>query len=217
MITLDKVSKAYQTRHGSTQVLEQVSMTISPGEKVGILGRNGAGKSTLIRLLSGAEMPTSGNVNRQMKVSWPIGFAGGFQGSLTGYDNLKFICRVYGIDYEEKVPFIHEFTELGKYLREPVKTYSSGMKSRLAFGISMAIEFDCYLIDEALAVGDGRFRERCYQEIFVKRQDRALVIVSHQAETIKRHCNTVYILHNGAVEKFSSVEQAYSNYNELLR
>lgn len=195
-------------RQGSHLVLDRVCMKIEPGEKVGILGRNGAGKSTLIRLLSGADMPTSGSITRTMRVSWPLALTGGFQGGLTGYDNFRFICRIYDVEYEPVKPFIEEFTELGKFLNEPVKNYSSGMKARLAFAISMAIEFDCYLIDETLAVGDNRFREKCHQELFVKRCDRSLVVVSHQPETIKTQCNNFYALRFGKIEKFKNLESA---------
>lgn len=212
MITLEDVSKTYQTRQGRNLVLNHVNMAINPGEKVGVLGKNGAGKSTLIRLLSGAEMPTSGSIQRGMKVSWPLALAGGFQGTLTGYDNLRFISRVYGVEYEPLVPFIQEFTELGKFLKEPVKSYSTGMASRLAFAISMAVEFDCYLIDETLAVGDNRFTARCNEELFIKRKERSFVIVSHQPGAIKEHCETVYVLHNGTLERFSDIDEAYEVY-----
>lgn len=217
MLGINHVTKKYQTRHGIKTVLQDISFSVNPGEKVGILGQNGAGKSTLIKLISGAEQPTTGSIDRKMSVSWPLAFSGGFQGSLTGYDNLKFICRVYGVDYAPLVPFIDDFTELGSYLREPVKTYSTGMSSRLAFGISMAIEFDCYLIDEVLAAGDSRFVERCQQELFIKRKDRALIIVSHQPETIKRHCNIGYVLHRGKLERFTDIDRAYADYTEKQR
>ena len=155
MIRLDHVVKRYRTRGGPHTVLNGVSLAVNRGEKVGILGRNGAGKSTLIRVISGAELPNAGRVTRQMSVSWPLAFGGAFQGSLTGLDNVRFICRVYGADFGSAVPFIEDFSELGKFMREPVKTYSSGMRARLAFAISMAIEFDCFLIDEVISHGVG--------------------------------------------------------------
>ena len=131
MIRLERVNKAYGTRSGPVNVLRDVNLTVESGERVGILGRNGAGKSTLIRLISGAEFPTSGVIDRGMSVSWPLAFGGAFQGSLTGYDNLRFICRIYGVDPADKMEFVEDFSELGIYLREPVKTYSSGMRARL--------------------------------------------------------------------------------------
>jgi capsular polysaccharide transport system ATP-binding protein len=213
MIRLTNVGKTYSTRKGARHVLNDVSLTIEPGQKVGVLGRNGAGKSTLIRLISGAELPTTGSVERTMRVSWPLAFSGGFQGSLTGLDNLRFICRIYGADIERAIPFVEEFSELGVYFREPVKKYSAGMSARLAFALSMAVEFDCYLIDEVLAVGDSRFHEKCHQELFEKRSDRAMIIVSHVPEQIRAHCDTIFVLDEGRIEKFDDVDQAYDYYS----
>ena len=213
MIVLDNVVKRYHTRQGANTVLNGISLQINPGEKVGILGRNGAGKSTLIRLISGAERPTSGSIIRGMSVSWPLAFGGAFQGSLTGLDNLRFICRVYGTSTEDKIPYVLDFSELGKYLREPVKTYSAGMRARLAFAISMVVEFDCFLIDEIIAVGDSRFHEKCRHELFEKRKNRAMIIVSHQPEEIRAHCNTILVLDQGRIEKFNNIDEAYDYYS----
>lgn len=212
MITLDNVVKRYPTRSGTNTVLNGINLQITSGEKIGILGRNGAGKSTLIRLLSGAERPTSGNITRNMSVSWPLAFGGAFQGTLTGLDNLRFICRVYGTSTEDKIAYVQEFSELGKYLREPVKNYSSGMRARLAFAISMVIEFDCYLIDEVISVGDARFHAKCQQELFEKRRDRAMIMVSHEAHNIRDHCSRACVIHNGMLHEFTDVEAAYEYY-----
>lgn len=213
MIELDSVVKRYATRQGSNKVLDGVTFQVKPGEKMGILGRNGAGKSTLIRLISGAERPSSGSINRGMTVSWPLAFGGAFQGSLTGLDNLRFICRVYGTTIEDRIPYVQEFSELGKYLREPVKTYSAGMRARLAFAISMVIEFDCFLIDEIIAVGDSRFHEKCRYELFEKRRDRAMIIVSHHPNEIRAHCETILVLDQGRVKKFDHIDEAYEFYS----
>lgn len=212
MIELAGITKVYPTRSGHHTVLDQINLTVRPGEKIGILGRNGAGKSTLIRILSGAERPTRGQIKRGMSISWPLAFTGGFQGSLTGFDNLRFICRVYGIDYRNVVSFVEEFSELGEYLREPVKTYSSGMRARLAFAISMAIDFSCFLIDEVVAVGDSRFHEKCNVELFEKRRDRAMIIVSHVPEQILAHCDKAAVLSGGKLQVFASVALAYDFY-----
>jgi capsular polysaccharide transport system ATP-binding protein len=166
--------------------------------------------------MSGAEQPTSGVVSRTMTVSWPLAFTGGFQGSLTGMDNLRFICRVYDADVRRLTPFVEYFSELGKYLNEPVKHYSSGMRARLAFALSMAIEFDCYLIDEVIAVGDARFQQRCEDELFVKRADRAILMVSHSPEQIRTHCETVCVLHAGKLRVFDDVDAAYAYYGDCL-
>ncbi|PUE13571.1 ABC transporter ATP-binding protein [Limnohabitans sp. WS1] len=212
MITLDAVSKTYHTRQGPRKVLDGINLQVAKGEKVGVLGRNGAGKSTLIRLISGAELPTSGHIQREMSISWPLAFGGAFQGSLSGIDNLRFICRVYGAPISPAIAFVEEFSELGNYLKEPVKKYSSGMRARLAFAISLAVEFDCFLIDEIIAVGDNRFHEKCRVELFEKRSDRAMIIVSHSAEYIRNHCQRAAILDSGRLVNFNEVEAALSVY-----
>lgn len=216
MLQIKDVSKAYSTRQGRRQVLSDVSFQLGNGEHLGILGRNGAGKSTLIRIISGAERPTSGRIIRGMSVSWPLAFGGAFQTHLTGLDNLKFVCRIYGVDYRPLVPFVEEFTELGIYFREPVLHYSHGMLTRLAFALSMAIEFDCFLIDEAMVVGDARFHERCHVELFHKRNDRAFILVTHDANVIRLYCKNVCVLHEGHLLPFSSVDAAYEFYQSTV-
>jgi capsular polysaccharide transport system ATP-binding protein len=212
MIELRGVTQVYQTRSGPHVVLDDIDLTVRPGEKLGILGRNGAGKSTLIRILSGAERPLRGVVHRAMRLSWPLAFGGAFQGSLTGLDNLKFICRIYNVPYHDKIDYVLDFSELGKYLREPVKTYSSGMRARLAFAISMAVEFDCFLIDEIIAVGDARFHEKCQRELFEKRSDRSFIMVSHDAHNIRDRCERAGVLVNGRLSLFDDVDKAYEFY-----
>ena len=214
MIQVTDLVKRYHTRHGDVTVLDHVNFMVNPGEKIGILGRNGSGKSTLIRLISGAEQPTSGSIRRGMSVSWPLAFGGAFQGSLTGLDNLRFICRIYGVTTEDKIPFVQDFSELGRYLKEPVKTYSSGMRSRLAFAISMAVEFDCFLIDEITAVGDSRFHDKCQYELFEKRKDRAMILVSHDPGFITAHCDKAAVLTAGTFHNFDRVDEAMAYYHE---
>jgi capsular polysaccharide transport system ATP-binding protein len=216
MLSVEHISKVYRTRQGPRNILSDVSFRLGHGENLGILGRNGAGKSTLIRLISGAEQPTSGVIRRGMRVSWPLAFGGAFQPNLTGLDNLKFVCRVYGIDYKPLVPFVEEFTELGIYFREPVLHYSNGMLTRLAFALSMAIEFDCFLIDEAMVVGDVRFHERCHIELFQKRKDRAFILVTHEAHVIKLYCKNASVLHEGTLLSFPTVDEAYDFYQATM-
>lgn len=216
MIRLDGVTKVYATSAGAKSVLDGVNMALFPGEAIGIIGRNGAGKSTLIRIISGAEMPDRGTVQRTMSVSWPLAFSGGFQSALTGLDNLRFICRVYGVDPAGCLPFVEEFTELGIYLREPMKTYSSGMRARLAFAVSMVVDFDCYLVDEIVAVGDTRFQAKCHEELFVKRADRARIIVSHDPGFVRAHCDRVAVLIDGKLKQFDEVDEAYDFYTEAM-
>ena len=214
MISVEHVYKKYQTRTGSVTVLNDINFSLNKGEKIGILGRNGAGKSTLIRLMSGVEAPTSGTIRREMSISWPLAFSGAFQGSLTGMDNLRFICRIYNADIEYVKAFTESFSELGRYLYEPVKNYSSGMKARLAFALSLSVEFDCYLIDEVIAVGDSRFSDKCRYELFEKRQDRSIILVSHSPNAIRQYCDNAMVLDQGKMLQFPSIDEAYQYYNK---
>ena len=215
MISVEHVSKRYLTRQGWRTVLHDINFTLQKGEKIGILGRNGAGKSTLIRLISGVEPPSEGEIKRTMSISWPLAFSGAFQGSLTGMDNLRFICRIYNVDIDYVKNFTEEFSELGQYLYEPVKRYSSGMKARLAFALSLAVEFDCYLIDEVIAVGDSRFAEKCRYELFEKRKERSIILVSHSHSAMKKYCDNAMVLENGHMHTFEDMDKAYEYYNAL--
>ncbi len=216
MISVEQVSKQYHTRNGLRTVLDNISFELTKGEKVGILGRNGAGKSTLIRLMSGVEPPTSGEIRRSMSISWPLAFSGAFQGSLTGMDNLRFICRIYNVDIDYVKAFTEDFSELGQYLYEPVKRYSSGMKARLAFALSLAVEFDCYLIDEVIAVGDARFADKCRYELFEKRKDRSIILVSHSPSAMKQYCDNAMVLEAGLLYRFDNMDEAYKYYNAQI-
>lgn len=215
MINCERVTKSYPMGSGRKQVLKGIDLDIKRGEHIGFLGRNGAGKTTFIKLIGGVEFPTSGRIRRHMSVSWPLGFAGGFQGSLTGYDNARFISRIYGHEYSEIKDFVEDFTELGPQLKMPVKTYSSGMRARLAFALSLAIEFDCYLIDEVIMVGDANFHQKCHHELFEKRGDRALVLASHSPDTIREFCDRALILDNGHATIYPDVNEALDIYAAL--
>lgn len=215
MIVCENLHKSYKMGVGHKYVLKGLDFSIRPGERVGFLGRNGAGKTTLVKLIGGVEMPTSGKIRRAMSVSWPLGFGGGFQGSLTGYDNARFIARIYGVRYDAIRDFVEDFTELGQQLRMPVKTYSSGMRARLAFALSIAIEFDCYLIDEVIMVGDQNFRAKCHAELFDKRSDRALILASHSAETVHEYCHRAMILTDGKGMMYDDLDEALDRYRAL--
>ena len=214
MIIVDNVSKRYITRKGYKTVLNNISFTLQRGEKLGILGRNGAGKSTLIRLISEIEKPTSGTIKRSMTISWPLAFSGAFQGSLTGMDNLRFICRIYQNDIKKAKEYVEDFAELGDYLYEPIKKYSSGMRARLAFALSLSIEFDCYLIDEVIAVGDSRFTQKCKKELFENKKDRSLILVSHNINAIKSYCDKAMVLDEGNLYQFETIDEAYQYHNK---
>jgi capsular polysaccharide transport system ATP-binding protein len=212
MIELVGINKAYPTPSGQKVVLDDISFSFPPQTNVGILGRNGSGKSTLLRILAGTEEADSGIVERRGTVSWPIGFSGGFNGSLNGEENCRFVARIYGQDVDEVVGFTAEFADLGEYFYMPVKTYSSGMRARLAFGLSMAVEFDAYLVDEVTAVGDSTFQERC-RRAFLDRSGRSsVIIVSHSIHTVKSYCERCAVLREGKLFYFESVDDAQRFY-----
>jgi capsular polysaccharide transport system ATP-binding protein len=215
MIACHNVCKTYKHGASHKQVLNNINLVVEPGDRIALLGRNGAGKSTLIKLIGGVEMPTSGKITRNMSISWPLGFAGGFQGSLTGYDNARFIARIYQREYSQIRGFLEDFTELGRQLKMPVKTYSSGMRARLAFGLSLAIEFDCYLIDEVILVGDQNFNRKCHYELFERRRDRTMILASHSPQVVRQLCNRAVVIHQTESTEYSDVNLAVEKYSSL--
>ncbi len=215
MIDVQSITKVYPTRHGPNVVLNDVSIEFPAYTNVGVLGLNGAGKSTLLRILSGTEQPDAGRIERRGRVSWPIGFSGGFNGSLTGEENCRFVARIYDVDEDEVVAFAMDFSGLGDYFAMPVRTYSSGMRGRLAFALSMAIDFDVYLVDEVTAVGDRRFQDKC-RRAFQERSDRSsVIIVSHNFNTIRNYAERCAILHDGQLSEFASVDEAALVYEAI--
>ena len=217
MIRVSEVCKDYhsETRHQYHRVLSNISFTVAPGEKLAVLGRNGAGKSTLVRLLSGVELPTEGSIEREMSVSWPVGLTGGVGPSMTGNDNIRFIARIYNKPFQDVRDYVEDFAQLGKFLSEPVRTYSAGMRARLNFALSFAVDFDCYLIDEVIAVGDQRFQKRSYEELFEKRADRTLILSSHVPDVVRSYCSGALVLHRGRAKMFDDLDLAIAIYNEL--
>jgi capsular polysaccharide transport system ATP-binding protein len=214
-ITLSNIVKEYHTQIGVRRVLDGISFDIKAGEKIAVLGKNGAGKSTLVKIIGGVEPPTSGEVRRDLFMSWPIAFAGGFEATMSGLDNIRFISRLYGVSIEDTVAFVDDFAELGRQLYLPVKTYSSGMRARLAFALTLAIDFECFLIDEVIAVGDARFHQKCFDALFVRRQHCAMILVSHDLSIIRQYCQKALVLKSGRGRVFDDVEFAISIYATL--
>jgi capsular polysaccharide transport system ATP-binding protein len=207
------VSKTYRT--ATRPLFSDLNFDLPRNGRLAILGRNGQGKSTLIKMLGGVLPSTRGKIDWRMTSSWPIGFGGAFQGSLTGIDNMKFLARVYRRDYRDMLQRVDDFAELGAALKMPVKHYSSGMRARLAFGLSLAIEFDCYLIDELVAVGDARFQQKCQEELFQHRADRAYMMASHDTHLIAQHCDRALIIESGRAKLFKDIEEAIDIYTWL--
>lgn len=211
-----RVTNVSKTFHGATRpVFQNIDFTLGRSGRLAVLGRNGQGKSTLIKMLGGILPVTEGEIEWSMSSSWPIGFGGGFQGSLSGLDNIRFLARLYNRNYSKTLERVDAFAELGRSLRLPVKHYSSGMRARLAFGLSLAIEFDCYLIDELVAVGDARFQQKCQDELFQRRKDRAFMIASHDTSLVAHYCDRAIIIESGKCKIFEDVAEAVDIYSWL--
>lgn len=217
MIEMHNVVKYYRTKNEKKIILDRQSFYFKTGVSYGLLGVNGAGKSTTMRLLSGAELPNKGSIKRKVRVSWPLGFANGFHPMMSGRDNLKFVARAYGEDYHRVLRFVEDFAEIGDYINSPVMTYSSGMMSRFAFGLSMAIEFDCYLVDEITSVGDARFQKRCREAFYKRRTSADIIMISHDMGTIQDYCDQGIVLVDGRLLAFDNVEAAIAAYLRLNR
>jgi capsular polysaccharide transport system ATP-binding protein len=216
MIELKNLTKSFHTPRGRHVVLQDVSLKIPSGVSVGLIGRNGAGKSTLLRIIGGMDRPDRGQVITRQRISWPVGLASGFQGSMTGRDNVKFVAKLYAdpADVAQKVAFVQAFSELGRYFDMPIKTYSSGMRSRLGFGLSMAFDFDYYLVDEVTAVGDAAFKSKSAALIQQKRQTSQFLMVSHSLSEIQKFCDAALLIRHAAVTYFDQVDQAIHTYLE---
>ena len=212
MLRLHGLCKSYRTHVGTKQVLDGLDATFQKGEAVGILGHNGAGKTTLLRLIAGVEYPNAGRIERGMSISWPLGYAGAVHYSISGADNARFIARIYEKPIRETLEFVEDFAQLGEYFRMPVRTYSAGMMTRLGFALSLAVDFDCYLVDEVVAAGDARFAERCRAAMLERRARSTLLLVSHSAEIVRAYCTSAAILRNGRLTRYDDLDEAIAAY-----
>jgi capsular polysaccharide transport system ATP-binding protein len=215
-IELNNIYKSYPINHGRNMrlILDNINFVVYPSDRLGIIGPNGAGKSTLIQIISGSLEPDKGFIFKGMSISWPLAFGGAFQGSLTGRDNTKLLARIYNVNMEETVKFVEDFTEFGIYFDEPVKSYSTGMNSRLGFALSMAIDFDCFLVDEIISVGDQKFNKKCELEL-ERRIEKSMIMVSHHVDLIRKNCNKAGFLQYGKLHMFSNIEEAIYAYENL--
>lgn len=216
MIEFQNVWKSYQLKGRRKHILQGLDMALPANRNIAVIGRNGAGKSTLLRMISGNLRPDRGEILAKGRVSWPMGFAGGFHGQLTGRQNARFVARIYGADTDALEAYVEEFSELDDFLDMPFMTYSSGMRARLAFGVSMAANFDCYLVDEITAVGDARFRKKCLDVFEQKLSSSQVIMVSHSEGTLKSFCNAALLLENGVVRYFDDLEEGLVAYRKLI-
>jgi len=218
MIELKNVTKYFQTRHGKKHILKNVSITIPSNTNIGILGRNGAGKTTLMRMLGQIEFPNSGKISSPNTFSWPLGLSGGFVGNMTGKANVKFVCRLYGKNHQEIREILNEvkeFSELGDYFDMPIKTYSSGMKSRLNFSLSLVFDFDYLLIDETLSVGDTRFKKKSKEALLKKIETCAVLLVSHDMNTLRGICDAGIVVNEGQMHYYTDINDAIAEYDTI--
>jgi capsular polysaccharide transport system ATP-binding protein len=219
MIELKNVTKYYPVHEGVRYILRDVSLVIPSGTNLAVLGSNGAGKSTLLRLIGGSEAPNSGTIFSDQTISWPLGLGTGFQSALTGRQNVMFVCRINGLDTAQKKQVLEEvteFAELGEYFDLPVKTYSSGMRARLSFGLSMAFLFDYYLVDELTSVGDAVFRQKAMKAFQALRRHASLIFVSHNLQTLRESCDSALFLNNGSASFFPDIEDGIAAYESFI-
>ncbi len=217
MIEFRNVTKYFFLPHGRKTVIDNLTLTLPSGTKLGVLGRNGAGKSTLLSMIGGTTKPNRGTIRRHASISWPLGFRGTFHPDLTGAQNVRFVARVYGVDTDALVDYVADFAELGPFMDMPVRTYSSGMGARLAFGMSMGIAFDWYLVDEITSVGDTRFRRKSLAVFRSKLKESGLLMVSHNAKTIRDYCNCGLVIENGRADFFDDVNAAIARHEANMR
>lgn len=217
MIKLDRLTKVFSMRRGAKKVVvEDLTAVFPSGRSVGLLGRNGAGKSTLLKLIAGTIRPTSGRILSTGAISYPVGFAGSFHPQLTGAQNTRFVARIYGVDTDELVEYVRDFSELGRHFHMPLKTYSAGMKSRLSFGVSMGIPFDTYLVDEVTSVGDGAFRAKSLA-VFEDRRARAgAIVVTHSPPMVRNMCDMAAVLEEGRLHFYEDVDAALEHHDANL-
>jgi capsular polysaccharide transport system ATP-binding protein len=216
VIRFENLSKGYWVRGQWQTVIDNLTAELPTGRSLALLGRNGAGKSTLMRIIAGTERATSGRVVAQGTISWPVGYGGSFHPDLTGLQNTRFIGRVYGVDTDELVAFVEDFAEIGDHFRMPVRTYSSGMRSRLTFGISMGIRFDTYLVDEVTAVGDARFKIKSQAVFKARMKDASAIVVSHNMKELYAFCDAGIVLHQGRLEYFDKLYPAIQRHEALM-
>jgi capsular polysaccharide transport system ATP-binding protein len=208
MIVLENLTKSFYMHGIRTTIADDVSVVFPTGKSVGLMGRNGAGKSTLLKILAGTTNPTSGRVLSDGSVSFPVGLATSMHPNLTGAQNVRFVARIYGVDTDALTKFVRDFADIGNHFFLPVRSYSSGMRGRITFGINMGLKFDTYLIDEVTAVGDAQFAEKS-REVFLDRlNDSGAVFVSHSMGILRRMCTAGAVLEKGKLLYFEDLEEA---------
>ena len=216
MIRFEHLTKSYPTPWGRKVVIDDLSLELPSGKALGLLGRNGAGKSTLMQIVAGTLPPDSGRVISDGTISWPIGLGGALHPDMTGAQNVRFIARIYGIDSDSLCAFVRDFAELGAHFHMPLRSYSSGMRSRLAFGASMGIPFDTYLVDEVTSVGDASFRAKSKAIFRERMKTSGAIMVSHNMKELQEFCDAGLVLENGRMYYFEDLQEAIALHQAIM-
>ncbi len=217
MIRLENLAKRFRVQDGIHTVFEGLTMTIPAGRSLGLLGRNGAGKSTLLQIIAGTMQPSGGRVLREGNISWPIGAANAFHPDMTGLQNTRFLARVYGVDSDSLADLVEDFADIGRHFHMPLRTYSSGMRARLAFGVAMGIPFETYLIDEVTGAGDKSFRSRSREVFRARMQGAGAIMISHSMSDLRSFCESGLVLHDGALEAYDDIDDAIARHEALMQ
>lgn len=216
MIRFENLNKGFWVRGEYRRIIQNLSMELPQGRALGLLGRNGAGKSTLLQIIAGTMQPSSGRVICDGRVSWPIGGANSFHRDLTGLQNTRFLARVYGVDSNELVAFVEDFAEIGRHFHMPLRSYSSGMRSRLAFGVAMGIPFDIYLVDEVTAVGDAQFKRKSRALFRARMAQAGAIMVSHSMSEMSSYCDSGLVVNEGRLEYYDDIKIAIARHEALM-
>jgi len=216
MIRFENLTKSFRLRGERKVVIDNLNLTLPTGKSLALLGRNGAGKSTLLQMIAGTIRPDYGRIVSDGSISWPVGFGGSFHGELTGAQNVRFIARIYGVDTDSLMAFVEDFAELGKFFHMPVRSYSSGMRSRLTFGASMGIHFDTYLVDEVTATGDAAFKNKSRAVFAERMQTSSAIMVNHSMGQVRQFCDAGIVLENGQVQYYDDLEEAIEMHEAIM-
>ena len=217
VIRFENLTKSFWVRGERKVIIDNLNLTLPTGRSLALLGRNGAGKSTLLQMIAGTMRADSGRIVTDGSISWPVGFGGSFHGELTGAQNVRFIARIYGVDTESLLDFVADFAELGEFFHMPVRSYSSGMRSRLTFGASMGIRFDTYLVDEVTAVGDATFKRKSRAVFIDRMKHSSAIMVSHSMDQIRQFCNAGIVLENGQMQYFDDLNEAIAMHESMMK
>ena len=216
MIRFENLTKSFRLRGERRVVIDHLNLTLPTGRSLALLGRNGAGKSTLLQMIAGTMRPDSGRIVSDGSISWPVGFGGSFHRELTGAQNIRFIARIYGVDTDGLLAFVEDFAELGKFFHMPVRSYSSGMRSRLTFGASMGIHFDTYLVDEVTATGDAAFKTKSRAVFAERMKSSSAIMVNHSMGQVRQFCDAGLVLENGQVKYYDDLEEAIEMHEAIM-